>query len=182
MSSQTIRQQFRQRRRQVTGDTRNAAEAAICKLIAQTCRNADLIAAYNAFDGEPDLSSWMVQTTSSLCLPHILEEPGAMSFFAWQPNDTTQANHYGIEEPLSAAQPIAPDALDIVLVPLVAFDTHGTRLGMGAGYYDRYLLQAGNAQHIGVAFDCQCSTTTLTRQKWDHPLHKVVTESGIMTF
>ena len=63
---------------------------------------------------------------------------------------------YGIRTPvLERAALIRPEALDLVLVPCTAFDAVCRRVGMGKGYYDRYLPRCRNAVALGVAFEAQ---------------------------
>ena len=62
-------------------------------------------------------------------------------------------NRYGIEEP-ATLKLLPASAFDVIVVPIVAFDANGHRLGHGMGYYDRYLVHT-TACKIGVAFDCQ---------------------------
>jgi 5-formyltetrahydrofolate cyclo-ligase len=74
--------------------------------------------------------------------------------------------------------------LDLVLVPLVGFDTQGNRLGSGAGYYDRSFdfrlrLHDARPRLVGLAFDCQ-ETAGLQRAGWDVPLDAIVTESRLI--
>jgi 5-formyltetrahydrofolate cyclo-ligase len=93
-------------------------------------------------------------------------------------------NHYRIGEPLGGAK-VTPQALDLVLVPLVGFDASGNRLGNGAGYYDRWLASRhgtrGAPLLVGVAFECQ-RCATLEPAAHDVPLDAVVTERGVQIF
>src|SRR5690625_7214067 len=59
-----------------------------------------------------------------------------MRFVRWQADAETRTNHFGIAEPVNADE-LAPQQLDLVLMPLVGFSSGGGQLGMGAGYYDR---------------------------------------------
>jgi len=76
-------------------------------------------------------------------------------------------------------------ALDIALVPLVAFDDYGRRLGMGGGYYDRTFAYLRHREHwrrpklIGVAFEFQ-RVAELPAQPWDVPLDGIITEKGLL--
>jgi 5-formyltetrahydrofolate cyclo-ligase len=78
-----------------------------------------------------------------------------------------------------------PSDIDVMFVPLIAFDNSGTRLGAGAGYFDRYLADLvsfdASAHFIGVAFGAQ-EFDTLPREPHDVPLHGVITESGFQSF
>ncbi|MEM7080766.1 MAG: 5-formyltetrahydrofolate cyclo-ligase [Pseudomonadota bacterium] len=146
-----------------------------------------LIAAYLAFDGEVDLSAWLQRCGTRVAVPVIdPKTPGQMHFAMWS-EQATQANRFGISEPADAP-PIHPDTIDLLLAPLVAWDDTGVRLGMGGGYYDRYLhthMLAHSRQHTtiyGIGFTCQHSSSPLPRQSWDVPLTALVSEAGITHF
>jgi 5-formyltetrahydrofolate cyclo-ligase len=100
----------------------------------------------------------------------------SMQFTSWTPETPMQQGQYGIPEPMHPA-PIIPD---IILTPLVGMDTHGTRLGYGKGYYDRYFASetGKHALRIGLGFSCQ-QVEELPRTPHDMPLHYMVTEQGI---
>ena len=70
-----------------------------------------------------------------------------------------------------------------MLLPLVAYDLSGTRLGMGGGYYDRYIdALAHRPRLIGIAFQVQQSEDALPCEPWDIPLDGVITEQGFYRF
>jgi len=85
-------------------------------------------------------------------------------------------NRFALREPVPGIACPAQH-LDLILVPLVAFDRSGNRLGAGGGYYDRYLAAAPapGPLTIGVAFSFQ-ESASLPVQDWDIPLHAIVTE------
>lgn len=94
-------------------------------------------------------------------------------------------NRFGILEPDRNWYQMAKLwSIDLLLMPLVAFDSTGTRMGMGGGFYDRsfaYLKQRGHWHKphlLGTAFELQ-RVEGLPRQQWDIPLHSVVTERGL---
>ena len=82
---------------------------------------------------------------------------------------------YGIEEPTAAS--VSPDEIDLVIVPAVALDAKGNRLGRGKGYYDRLLPQCPQAYKIGVALECQL-LEELPVDPFDVPLDAVLTASN----
>ena len=87
---------------------------------------------------------------------------------------------FGIPEPTPDAEPVAPDAIDWVLVPGVAFDRAGRRLGYGGGYYDRLLPLLGRASRVAGAFDIQL-IDRVPSAPHDLTVDAIVTESQILT-
>ena len=149
------------------------ASATICGRIAtsEVLREAQLVLTYLAFRNEPDLSSlvemfpairWVVPRVDGDRLELHLLEPGRLV-----------RHPFGMMEPSPDSPTVEPSALDIVLVPGVAFDRTGVRLGFGGGFYDR-LLPRTSASRVGVALDC-CVTDALPHEQHDQTMDWVVT-------
>ena len=86
---------------------------------------------------------------------------------------------YGILTPeLAKCQVVAPEELDLIVVPGVAFDTRGERLGMGAGFYDAYMVKAIKAKRIALAYSCQL-VSAVPMEEHDELVNKIITEQGI---
>ena len=86
---------------------------------------------------------------------------------------------FGMLEPPATAAVVDPEAIDAVLVPGLAFDTEGFRLGYGGGYYDGFLPRCPQALRIGLAFEAQL-VDTVEPHAWDEPLHHIVTERRVI--
>jgi 5-formyltetrahydrofolate cyclo-ligase len=103
----------------------------------------------------------------------------------FQPKQKLIKNRYGILEPPINNQRLTPTwSLDLVLMPLVAFDAKGNRLGMGAGFYDRTFDVHNHPYRpkpklLGLAYDFQ-ETSGLKPEPWDVPLDYIVTPSRII--
>lgn len=110
-----------------------------------------------------------------LALPRI--EDNVLSFRRWNEGDALVDNQHRIAEPGNDAEILIPT---VILVPLLAFDATGHRLGYGGGYYDR-ALAALNARAIGVAYAGQ-EIAALPREPHDRRLDAVVTENGVRNF
>ena len=107
-----------------------------------------------------------------------------MQFRRYRSDARLRPNRFGIAEPERGAPRIAVRQLDLVLVPLVAVDAHGSRLGTGAGFYDRCLqhLRAGRRWRrpklIGSATSSSASSSSRP-DAWDVPLDALITEKGL---
>jgi 5-formyltetrahydrofolate cyclo-ligase len=113
-------------------------------------------------------------------VPVITAKGQALRFSRWEPGCEL------VQGPFGAMIPAMADFLDpeILIVPLVAFDAQGGRLGYGGGFYDRTLEQLRAARPtlaIGFAFDAQ-EADELPLEPTDQPLDMVVTESRVLTF
>ncbi len=147
------------------------------------------IAAYYAIGGEVDCqfainSAWERGRDVFLPVLHGQE----LMFAPYSPNSECLRNKYGIPEPIyPKGHFIHPREMDVVLAPLVAFDTNGNRVGMGGGYYDRSFRfmrdrkQWTRPHLIGLAHEFQ-KVPQIKACSWDIPLQKVVTENKIYTF
>ena len=92
-----------------------------------------------------------------------------------------EENRFGILEPKPEfCRPFAPEDIDLVLVPALAYDETGYRVGYGAGYYDRFLTKCSNALFVGLAYEIQIIESTFPSE-WDIPVHKVITECRIIS-
>ncbi len=88
---------------------------------------------------------------------------------------------FSVPEPIGHEVPASPEELTIAIIPLLAFDSSGHRLGYGAGYYDRFLSCNPRIEKVGVAFSCQ-EVDAIPADEYDVPLNAVVTEEGIVRF
>lgn len=107
----------------------------------------------------------------------------SMSFFAYRVGDPMISHHWGIKEPIPVkSQQVPLWQLDLLVMPLVGFDLHGNRLGMGGGFYDRYLeprpTQIKRPLLLGLAFGFQEVQPALEAEAWDQRLDGVITETG----
>jgi 5-formyltetrahydrofolate cyclo-ligase len=110
----------------------------------------------------------------ALYLPVI--RGSSLVFRRYRPGDHLHHNRYGIPEPAPRQSELRADQLDLVLVPLVAFDPCCNRLGMGAGFYDRCFGRAdARPRRIGLAHELQ-KVALVPQDPWDKPLHAVVTD------
>jgi 5-formyltetrahydrofolate cyclo-ligase len=185
---QALRRRFRRLRRGIGRRAQQAHAQAVARhfVVAGLARRARTVGLYCAADGELDLAPLLVRLLAMrvrTALP-VVGDHGTMTFHRCDAHTRLTPNRFGIPEPAGAAR-LPLMAIDLLLVPLVAFDAHGTRLGMGAGYYDRCLGRLPSRLRprlIGVAHEVQRSPDPLPREAWDVPLHGVLTENGWQRF
>jgi 5-formyltetrahydrofolate cyclo-ligase len=101
--------------------------------------------------------------------------------FRFLAGDPLEPGPFGIMQPARRHPVVQPD---LVLVPLVAIDSHGTRLGRGKGHYDRTLLslKKSRARLIGVGWQLQRLTETIPTDEWDIPLDAFASPDGLEVF
>lgn len=94
--------------------------------------------------------------------------------------DELETGHYGIREPKAdRLRVVPPGEIDAVLVPAVAFDRRGYRVGYGGGYYDRFLRKVPRAARIGAVFACQI-VPEVPIDRYDVQVDRIATEEGII--
>ena len=194
-SRNDIRNQIRQQRSELTHAQRlNAAGLLTTRLVASSLfKNSQRIAFYLPNDGEMDITPLITLAwayNKQCYLPVLgLRNSRKMWFAPYQPDTLLINNRFGIPEPQhnKSARLFKAQSLDLILMPLVAFDSQGHRLGMGGGYYDRTLQFLLHRQQwikprlIGTAFAFQ-QVPQLDNEPWDVPLDGIATDNGLLLF
>ena len=138
-----------------------------------------LVAGYYPVRDEADprgLMDALVARGHRLALPRVAETDAPLHFHRWRAGDPLRDNPQGIAEPLPEAERVEPD---VILVPLLAFDAAGYRLGHGGGYYDR-TLAGTKAISIGIAYAGQ-QRASIPLEAHDIALNHILTENGLFT-
>ncbi len=117
-----------------------------------------------------------------ICMPVTPNNNKPLKFKEWHPNLILQKGRFGILEPPKTSRTIQPDLL---LVPLLAYDKFGNRLGYGGGFYDRTLKELliinKHTTSIGLAFEIQ-KCNKLPKNSFDVPLNSILNEKGFLHF
>ncbi|MFO3148420.1 5-formyltetrahydrofolate cyclo-ligase, partial [Legionella pneumophila serogroup 1] len=178
-----LRNTIKQVRSKLSVSYRTASSNQICTRIRslEQYRQAKRIALYFAVNGEVDLTFlWKsAPLQGKYCYFPVLNNDSTLSFLPATPSTPFKTNKYDIPEPdvdIELALPV--DELDLIIMPLVAFDAHCTRLGMGSGYYDRTLANKSKAHLLGVAYQFQ-RVDYIEPRPWDVPLDAVITQKAI---
>jgi 5-formyltetrahydrofolate cyclo-ligase len=140
------------------------------------------VSAFLAIGEEIDTLPLIERAVAAGCaigLPVIEHKGAPLLFRRWAPGEPLAEKAWGIREPLPTAALVEPDLL---LVPLLAFDAAGFRLGYGGGYYDRTLARLRSMKRVvavGVAYDAQ-RVDAVPRDRYDEPLDWVLTPTGLV--
>lgn len=190
-----IRQTIRRLRNSISETAAQQAAVNIGKKMTQLSfyEESRQIACFLSFDGEigTQLIIERLLQDKSLCfLPKLRPtKPNCLWFMPYQKGTPLSNSRLGIAEPdLTVNNAIAVSHLDIIFMPLVAFDEQGNRLGMGGGFYDATLAHLNEKAFIkrkpkciGVAYNSQ-KVSNIPVQKWDFPLDGVLTEKTFYSF
>lgn len=137
-----------------------------------------VVSGYWPLPGEIDprpLMRALAERGARLALPVIMAPGSPLKFREWRAGDVPEPRAFGLMEPAQSAPEVIPD---ILLVPLLAIDPDGNRLGFGKGFYDRTLagLRAmGSPLAIGLAYEAQ-RVAAVPVDEFDQPLDGLVTE------
>lgn len=183
LDKQSLRQEMlRARRRAHAQDDPSVAAQLCAQLLTLPLPDACVFSAYWPMRGEidPRVAMHSLHTAGHvLCLPVVTMHRGPLLFRQWTPETALVAGPFRTQQPPLQAPVVQPQ---ILLVPLVAFDRQGNRLGYGAGHYDRTIAQLqadATIWTIGVAHADQ-EVPALPTEATDQPLHWIVTPQEII--
>lgn len=167
-------------REAIPAPEREARSARAAALLAESAvfRAARTVMLYDHVGGELSLDALLKLPAAAgkrFCYPLCVSktEMIAMVPGAWK------SGAYGIREPVrEVSEEVPPEALDLVVCPGTAFDERCRRMGMGGGYYDRYLPRCVNARIVMVAFEAQ-KLPAVPADPWDRPVEMVFTEERV---
>lgn len=186
MNKKVIRKQMLLKRKSLPKDTYAKASKTINQQILSlsTYKKSKKIGLYMGFNNEINLNEvWQnaLQNSKSCFFPRVQDARNMHFYKAEDLNDFIK-NKWGILEPLAKTEDyLAPSALEIIILPLVAFDITGHRIGMGAGYYDKALQNCGSTTLVGVGYEFQ-KVASINAETWDIKLDIMITEKEIYFF
>lgn len=185
-SRASVRRRFRTARRALSQHEQQLhADAAARNFVAaRVMLTFKRFAVYAPSDGELDpspIAERLLAANKIVALP-VVERGRQLSFYEYASDTPIVRNRFGIPEPdTGSAAPVSTAILDVVLVPLVAFDDAGIRLGRGGGFYDATFGANRHALLIGLAHELQ-HHEGLVHERWDVPLDAVITERAARGF
>jgi 5-formyltetrahydrofolate cyclo-ligase len=184
ISKTELRNKLRTHRAELARVNPDFARDAARHVAALKIADGATVGGYVAINDEADphiILKMLALQHCAIAFPRVVAKGDPLAFHRWKPGREMMAGAYGIPEPLKDWPLAYPH---ILLVPLLAFDQAGHRLGYGGGFYDRtldFLRANSTVRAIGVAYAGQ-EVEALPREDHDHPLDAVLTEQGVRTF
>ena len=183
-----LRTQMRAARRQHDAQAHiQASNAVLTQALATNLfASGKRVAAYWATGSELSLKPLLALLLARgvfVYLPRIAAA-GEMHFLRFHGESCLAPSPHGVLSPkVDAFGPIAAHDIDVMLLPLLAFDSRGARLGQGGGYYDRYLqgISANKPLRVGVGFHFQ-ALAQVPHATLDERLHAAITDQGVFSF
>lgn len=180
----SLRAEFKAKRKTCVPELSEQINRSLLKLIDRI--SPTICAGYYAINNELSALSTLTalaERSTILALPVVTEPDHPLIFKQWQPGDRLQQGAFKIAEPLPKMPNLVPDC---IIVPLLAFDSNGFRLGYGGGFYDRTLAEVRqkkpHLRSIGIGYDAQKSANPLPIDQYDQKLDYIVTEKEIVDF
>jgi 5-formyltetrahydrofolate cyclo-ligase len=176
-----IRQALRGRRRRLEADAVHAAGAAVWVRLRglASYQSASVLIAYIPSENEVPTEPALADSAGCNRCVYLPKDGATACFVRWQLGEPLIPGPGGVWEPLAGGS-LPRGAGAMALVPVVAWDAHGTRLGRGGGFYDRVFADGrANIVRVGLAYEFQC-WPNLPRDPWDVPLQYVITEQRVV--
>jgi 5-formyltetrahydrofolate cyclo-ligase len=179
-----LRLKARANRAALLNSTRPDAAKAVAEHFFRsvTLKPTDIVAGYWRIKDEMDCQPILVRLMDSfqpVCLPVVLGDDLPLELRLWEQGTPLYEAGFGTLAPSELAPQVEPD---VIIMPLLGFDSHGTRLGYGGGYYDRTLEKLSKRPRlVGIAFAAQ-ELDMIPREAHDVPLDVIVTEQGARSF
>lgn len=158
---------------------RERLEAAAAARLMRAAGGARSIAFYIAVGSEMGCAAAIdaaIARGIAVALPRVEARAAPMRFLLWRPGDPLEPGWRGLLQPPAESAEIRPE---LVVAPLLGFDSALNRIGQGAGFYDRAFAALPHAEKIGWGWSIQ-QRPAIGCDPWDVPLDAVVTEAGII--
>ena len=183
-SKKRLRQLARQTLQRFSAEDHKQRSALLVQALAERIKSdfptITRIACYASLPHEPNLSLLPALLPKiQFYFPLVLSRE-EITFHLVSDTSTLQTGYFGIPEPDPHVHPsVIPNDLDLILVPGLAFDPKGNRLGQGAGHYDRYLSQIPNTPTIGITYGSQLLPDIPT-EPHDLPMTYLASDRGVV--
>ncbi|MGB7993845.1 5-formyltetrahydrofolate cyclo-ligase [Methanoregula sp.] len=181
-TKQEIRTEVKQRRLALTPQERKEKSRCICAALLSLLDGTGPVMVYVAKPPEVDtelLITTLLARGTRVIVPVIERKTTTLRLSYLEDPSVLVESTFCVPEPVGCEIPARPDEIGIAIIPLLAFDRQGNRLGYGAGYYDRFLAAHPRVKTIGIAFACQ-EMPELPGEPTDIRMDRILTESGLI--
>jgi len=178
-----LRQQYEEIRESLSIQEREMSEQNIMEYVFASVvyNSSDIICSFVSFGSEvstKQLNDKILGSGKTLCLPRIMGVR-KMEMIEVNSHTTYVMNKYGINEPIGQSIQLTHEVNALCIVPLLAYDSFGHRLGYGGGFYDVFLGEHQQMLTLGIAFSKQYSETELPYEEHDAMLKMIINEHGL---
>lgn len=177
----SLRKKYKEIRKNMTPDDKYERDQKIYeKLItSKAYKDCSLVLTYVSTKIEVDthqLIKYSLENSKIVAVPKCIAGTRNMKFYVIKSIDDLEVATFSVLEPkLDLCSELIEFDNAICIIPGLAFDVNGYRLGYGKGYYDRFLDKSPNVNKIGICY-CSCTTNNLARGKFDIPVNIIITE------
>jgi 5-formyltetrahydrofolate cyclo-ligase len=183
-AKEALRKRYAALRRALSAEARAERAGRASELLVghEAFLRARCVLAYAALRFELDPAAVIARAHAlgkQVALPRVDVESGELRMHAYMPGDELSESGFAVREPQPSAPPVAADEVDLVLVPGLAFDVRGYRLGYGKGFYDRLLPSLTRATRVGLAFELSL-LAEVPNGEHDVPVDALVTEKRVL--
>lgn len=180
-----LRRAMRRARARLSPDERERAADLAGRRVAElaAAEGARVVSLYAAIGAELSTDRAAAELAAAgvaLAYPRVVRSERRLVFHRAAAPSALAPGSLGIPEPSSKLPRVPVDQIDLFVVPGLAFDTRGARLGWGQGYYDRVLVQNRSATRVGIAFEAQLVSYAPSTEL-DVPMDHIVSESGVLS-
>lgn len=179
---EAIRRRARNLRDALSPENTSDWSREICASLLQVLDGESPVMVYASKEREVNtraLISRLLERGTEVVVP-IIEQKGCRLRLSYLHDMATLSpSTFSVPEPIGHEIPADPADVEVVIVPMMAFDRRGHRLGYGAGYYDRFLSAHPHMKKIGVAFSCQ-ETDSIPADENDVCMDVIITERGVV--
>lgn len=183
LSKEELRERARAVRSGLSPEDARSYSRSICESLCRSLNGEKTVMVYVSKPPEVDtmpLIRYLIGHDVRVVVPIIERETRTLRLSCLRDPDHLVTSTFSVPEPIGNEIPVSGEDLEVVIVPLLAFDRAGHRLGYGAGYYDRFLSSYPRAKKVGAAFSCQ-EIGLVPADDNDVAMDMIITEKEIIT-
>ena len=176
-----LRDIMRERRNSLTPEEKRIKSEQICKNTFAIIKPGETVMGFVSKEAEVNTRPFLEMLLAAgnpLVVPIIVKEDHSLRLSYLKDLNHLVPSTFNVPEPIGHEIPVPDGAVDVVILPMLAFDKYGSRLGYGSGYYDRFLDKNPGIKTVAMAFACQEAEKVPT-EEFDVPVDYVITENGI---